>query len=105
MDWFVACHSLLEGTMTRNGTKVWDLNYLTVIMSATTKPGSLCRVHLVGMAEPCSTRRPQEGLRTGRRRGRVRGKLPRPQDERPGHVARGTGQAPSGDRLRICTRL
>jgi len=24
--------------MTRNRTKVWDLNYVTVIMSATTKP-------------------------------------------------------------------
>ena len=41
MDWFVACHSLLEGTMTRNRTKVWDLNYVTVIMSATTKSRDL----------------------------------------------------------------
>src|SRR6476659_1902473 len=38
MVWFVACYSLLEGTMTRNRTKVWDLNYVTVITSATTKP-------------------------------------------------------------------
>ena len=36
MDWFVACYSLLEETMTRNRTKVWDLNYVTIIMSATT---------------------------------------------------------------------
>src|SRR6476619_5978485 len=37
MDWFVACYSLLEGTMTRNRTKVWDPNYVTVIMSTATK--------------------------------------------------------------------
>src|SRR6185312_13714251 len=37
MDWFLACYSLLEGTMTRNRTTVWDLNYVTVIMSPTTK--------------------------------------------------------------------
>ena len=34
---YVACSSLLEGTMTRNRTKVWDLNYVTVIMSESTK--------------------------------------------------------------------
>src|SRR6476660_5992885 len=37
MDWFVACYSLLEGTMTLNRTKVWDPNYVTVITSAATK--------------------------------------------------------------------
>src|SRR5579875_3667178 len=37
MGSYVACSSLLEGTMTRNRTKVWDLNYVTVIMSQTTK--------------------------------------------------------------------
>jgi hypothetical protein len=46
MDSYVACSSLLEGTMTRNRTKVWDLNYVTVIMSDTTKwithPPSRC---------------------------------------------------------------
>ena len=32
--------------MTRNRTKVWDLNYVTVIMSATTKTEATTTVHL-----------------------------------------------------------
>ena len=55
----------------------------------------------VGMAEPCSTRRPQQGLRTGRRRRRVRRELSRPQDCGPGDVARGTGRAPPRHHLRL----
>ena len=37
MDSYVACSSLLEATMTRNRTKVWDLNYATEIPTQTTK--------------------------------------------------------------------
>ena len=48
--------------MTRNRTKVWDLNYVTVIMSETTKSSKLPPV-------PVELRRPTSFLRALPRRG------------------------------------
>ena len=33
--------------MTRNRTKVWDLNYVTVIMSTTTKPITITAIRTI----------------------------------------------------------